>query len=240
MGLDVDLNLASKARSPSSEFSLQAQGRSFPTKSLNDREAERLQNQMNSLVTEFDSSMLTHLLKQREDTIANAAAFAKQEFDEKLFGGLNAGDNEIGFDVLRPGHIRADPATGDAENDWYFDASQGWNDWIGDGTSANNFTANEDEIVLILGFIDQDPSSEVSAVNIDEFGRNVDMIPKDLNGLRLRDNETELQAAAMPSLLIQENEQAHVRLRYDRAVESQPRLFGFTFGLGTYMNAEDY
>lgn len=240
MALETKLNVAQTAQNPNTEFSFRAQGRSFPTASLSSSEADLLEAQLNTLIAEFDSSMTTKLIKQRQQTIANAAAFAKQEFDEKLFGGVNAGDNEIGFDILRPGHIRADPATGNAENDWYFQpGTTGWVDWIGDG-AANNFQANEDQIVLVLGFMDQDTSTEVSGVNIDEFGRNVNMLPVDTNDLRLRDNDTEQQAMALPSLIIQENEEAHVRLRYDRDVESQPRLFGFTFGLGTFLNTEDF
>lgn len=252
MALETVLNVAQTAQSPDTEFSFRAQGRNFPTEPLTESEASLLEAQMNTLIASFDSSMVTQLIKQRQETIAHTAAFAKQEFDEKLFGGVNAGDNEIGFDVLRPAHIRVltgddnashatASSTGDPVNDWYFDpANQGWNDWIGDGTSANNFQANEDQIVLVLGFMDQDTSSEVSGLNVEEFGRNVDMLPLDENSLRTRDNDTEQQLTALPSLIIQENEQAHLRLRFDRQTESQPRLFGFTFGLGTFLNTEDY
>jgi hypothetical protein len=240
MALDMMVDVMDAASSPETEFSFTAQGRNFPTEPLTSNESELLQSQLNTLVASLDSSMLSSLLKQRQDTIAHAAAFAKQEFDEKLFGGVNAGDNEIGFDTLRPGHIRSDPSTGSAENDWYFDpAGTGWVDWIGDG-STNNFQANEDQIVLVLGFMDQDVSTEVSGINVEEFGRNVDMLPIDTNSMRLRDNDTEQQLTALPSLIIQENEEAHIRLRYDQDVESQPRLFGFTFGLGTYLNTEDF
>ena len=233
-------DLQSNLTSPQSEFSLQAQGKNFPTASLGSGEAELLQTQMNDILQAVPSSIVTDFLMKRQDVIASAAAFSKQVFDEKLFGGLNAGDNEIGFDILRPGHIRADPASGAAENDWYFDpAGTGWVDWIGDG-STNNYTGNEDQVTVVLGFIDQDVSTEASGLNVEEFGRNVDMLPKDLNDMRLRDNDTELQLEPLPSMILQENDDVHMRLRYDRNVESQPRLLGFTFGLGTFLDTEDY
>lgn len=236
----TQFDLQSMLTNPQSEFSLQAQGKNFPTASLNSGEAELLQNQMNNIISALPSSTARQIFTERQSVIASAAAFSKQVFDEKLFGGLNAGDNEIGFDVLRPGHIRSDPATGSAENDWYFDPNgTGWVDWIGDG-SSNNYTGTEDQVSVVLGFVDQDTSTEVSGLNIDEFGRNVDMLPKDLNDMRLRDNDTELQIEPLPSLILQENDDVHAKLRYDREVESQPRLLGFTFGIGSFLDNEDY
>ena len=233
-------SIQSALTSPQSEFSLQAQGKNFPTASLGSSEANLLQNQLNDILMAVPSSVVRDLIMQRQDVIASAAAFSKQVFDEKLFGGLNAGDNEIGFDILRPGHIRSDPSSGSQENDWYFDpGTTGWVDWIGDG-STNNYTGSEDQVSVVLGFIDQDTSTEVSGMNIEEFGRNVDMLPKDLNGMRLRDNDTEQQVEPLPSLILQENDDVHTKLRYDRNVESQPRLLGFTFGLGTFLDNEDY
>jgi len=240
MGLQQDLNISSALRSPASEFAVKSQRKSFPTEAFTDKEAQLLEDQLNQLIFDLDSSALTELARQRQDAVARTAVFAKQVFDEKLFGGVNAGDNEIGFSVLRPGHIFSD-STGTVQNDWYFDpGTTGWVDWIGDGTTANNYTVGENQVTVILAFMDQDVGSEVSAVNVEEFGRNVDMLPHDLNALRLRDNDTEQQVAALPTLIAQENDNVHVRLRADRNVESQPRLFGFTFGLGTFLDAEDY
>jgi len=234
------LNLTSTLTSPNSEFNLEAQNKSFPTASFNSQEADLLQRQFNQVIAPFPSGVTNTLIQDRADTIALTATFAKQIFDKKLFGGLNAADNEIGFDVLRPGHIRSSPSSGASQNNWYFTpSSAGWNDWIGNG-SGNNYTITKDQVVVVLGVIDQDVSTELSGVNVQSFGRNVDMIPKDLNGIRIKDNANEIQAAPLPSLIGQENDQVHARLDYSRATESEPRLFGFTFGLGSYMNTESY
>lgn len=241
MATDPTLDIASIARNPDSEFSLEAQGKSFPTVGLNNDEASKLESQLNEFLLQMNNSTLRNLISKRADAISLAAAFSKQVFDEKLFGGINAGDNEIGFDVLRPGHIRADPSTGNPENTWNYEpSSTGWNDWIGDGGS-NNKTFNDDQVVLVLGMVDQDgPQTALSGVNVDSFGRNVDMLPQDLNDMRLKDNDTDLQIKSFPTLIGQENDSAHIRLRYDAVEQSQPRLFGFTFGLGSYLNTEDY
>lgn len=239
MGVNVDLNIASTLMNPESEFDVRAQGKSYPTAGFTSEEANLLERQMNDFMGAFDSSMTLELIQQRQDAIALTAAFAKQVFDEKLFGGVNAGDNEIAFDVLRPGHIYQDSG-GTIQNDWYFEPnSAGWNDWIGDG-STNNYTVGEDQVMIVFGFEDLDASTEVSAINVDSFGRNVDMIPQDLTAMRKRDNETDQQVKPIPNLIAQENDEVHVRLRHDKVAESQPRLLGFTFGLGNYMNSEDY
>jgi len=235
------ISLESVLTSPDPQFNLRSQNKEFPTQAFDSSEAKLLQSQINDLIAPLPDATLGKLFNDRTDTIALTAAFAKQYFDGKLFGGINAQDNEIGFDVLRPGHIRADPTNGTIQNNWYFTpSSTGWNDWIGDGTSANNYTVTKDQVVLVLGVVDQDVSTELSGVNVQQFGRNVDMIPQDLNSMRLQDNQNELQVTPLPSLIGQENDQVHMRLRYDRQTESEPRLYGFTFGLGSYMNTEDY
>lgn len=250
MATNNRLNLKSKAQNPDTEFDVRAQGRSFPTVGLNSNEAQILDDQVNSFMAGLTDSSVLEVYQQNADAVSLTASFAKQVFDEKLFGGVNAGDNEIAFDVLRPGHIRssdgndeANPSAsqGDAVNNWYYEpSSEGWNDWIGDGTSSGNYMMGEDQISVVFGVIDQDTSSEVSGLNVESFGRNVDMIPKDLNDMRLRDNDSDLQVAQLPTLIAQENDEVHIRLKHDRKAESQPRLLGFTFGLGTHMNTEEY
>lgn len=236
----VSLNLMDTLQNPGGNFELAVHDDEFPTEAFNTGEAELLERQLNALFADMDSAMMTQALKQREEAIAKVATFAKQELDGKVFGGINAGDNQIGVSILRPGHIRADPATGNAENDWYFDpGTTGWTDWIGDG-GANNYSVGEDQVSVVFGFVDQDVSSEVSGINVEEFGRNMDMLPHDTNGARLRDNETEVQYTSLPTLVAQDNDQVHVKIRADRDVESQPRLFGLTFALGGFLNSEDY
>lgn len=248
----INLNLASTLQSTPNTFEITAHDDTFPTISFNQDEAELFERQFNDLISEMGSSVLSQsFLKERENIIANTAAFAKQELDDKVFGGINAGDNQIGFSMLKPGHIYRDSGN-TLHNDWYFepgvtggttwsDNQSGgkWVDWIGDG-SSNNYTVGEDQVSVVLGFVDQDVSTEVSAINVDEFGRNMDMLPTDMNNARLMDNDTEQQAVALPSLIAQDNDNVHIKLRYDKQVESQPRLFGVTFGLGSFLNTEDY
>lgn len=241
MANGFNLSVADTLRSPSSEFSVASQGKTFPAEPFTGDEASKLESQLNDIILGLDSQVLGQVIQERSDVIAQTAAFAKNNFDEKLFGGINAGDNEIGFSPLRPGHIRADPADGSAQNDWYFEpGAAGWNDWIGDGTAANDYVMDENQVTVILGLLDQDTNSEITGINVDSFGRNVDMLPQDIQDLTVRDNENDLMFTSLPTLVGQENDRVHIRLRHDNAVESQPRLVGFTFGVGSYLNQEDY
>lgn len=241
MGVELNLSIADNLRSPPSQFSTQVHQRDFPTEAFTQEEAQLFESQLNALIGELDSSSLLQILKQREEIIAQAATLAKHDLESKTFGGINPQDNEIGFSVLRPGHILRDAGTGNLQNDWYFDpGTTGWVDWTGDG-AGNNFVIGEDQVVLVLGLVDQEAApSEISGINVNEFGRNIDMVPQDQNTLRLQDNDTEVQAVSLPSLIGQENDDVHIRLRFDRDVERQPRLYGLTFGLGDFMNNEDY
>lgn len=228
-------------RSPGDQFRVSAHDKNFPTEPFDDTEATLLQQQLNDLVADLESSTLAKIVQQRQEIVAKVATLAKHDLEAKNFGGINAGDNEIGFSVLRPGHIRRDSGTGNIVNNWFFTpGATGWVDWIGNG-AANNFAVDEDQVVLVLALVDQEgASSEISGVNVDTFGRNMDMLPRDVNSLRLMDNDTEVQVVQLQTLVGQEADEVHARLRFDRDVERQPRLFGFTFGLGRFMNIEDY
>lgn len=233
-------NMQSALTNPGGNFSVPVHNKSFPTESFDSDEAEMFTSQLDTILTGTSSEVMGNLFERRASTIGRVAAYAKHELDSKVFGGINAGDNEIGFSVLRPGHIRADPANGNSQNDWYFDPSTaGYEDWIGDG-STNNYDVGEDQVVNVFGFTDQDSNTEVSGVNVQRFGRNMDMLPQDLNDARMRDNDTEQAVVELPTLVGSDNDSVHIRLDHSRLVESQPRLMGITYGIGAYLNTESY
>lgn len=237
----AEVSIASTLRNPGSQFEVSAHDGPFPTSSFDSDEAKLFEQQLNDLIADLDSSILQELIVQRQDTIAKTAALAKHDLEIKNFGGINANDNEMGFSLLRPGHIRRDPATGNIVNDWYFEPdSTGWNDWIGDGAN-NNFAVDEDQVLLVLALVDQETApTEISGLNVEDFGRNMDMLPRDINMMRTQDNENDLQVKQMQTLIGQEQDEVHARLRFDRVVERQPRPFGFTFSLGRFLNREEY
>lgn len=238
---NIEIDVTSTLQNPGRQFEVSAHDGSFPTQSFDSDEAELFNRQLNDLVANLESSVLASYYQQRSEVIAKAATLAKHDLEAKNFGGINANDNEFGFTELRPGHIRRDPSTGNITNDWYFDpGTTGWVDWIGDG-GANNMAFNDDTVILVLGVADQESGpSEISGFNVDTFGRNMDMLPRDVMNLRLQDNDTEVQIVQTQSLIGQEQDEVHTRLRFDQNVERQPRLIGFTFGIGRFLNTEDY
>jgi len=266
MAGDKKVNLASTVRNASDPFSIRTQNKDFGVHPFSSSEADLFESQFNTFLNDIDSRIVTDILIQREDEIALAAAYAKNQFDEKLFGGINAADNEIGFDILRPGHIRADPADGEVQNDWFYEHTDGWNDWIGDGTSDNDYSIDEDQVVVVLGVVDsgvliveeedgtintfeRENYTATSGINVDRFGRNVDMLPKDMNSGKIPDNDNSLLTQSIPTMIGADRDRVHLRLRSDvpaaledanASVYSEPRLVGVTFGVGSYMNQEDF
>lgn len=240
------VDIASTLQNPGGQFELTVHRDPFPTQAFDREEAQLFENQLNTLIADMDSAVLTQLLNQRQETIARVATLAKAEFDGKTFGGINAGDNQLGFSVLRPGQIleTSGSAIVTNANDWYADpaGSTGWVDWIGNGT--NNYTIGQDaneQVILALAVMDQEKGpTEISGVNVEQFGRNMDMLPRDANNARLMDNETEQQVVSLPALVGRENDQVHMQLRFDRSVERQPRIFGFNWALGTFLDSTDY
>lgn len=262
---DYRIDLKPSVQSPDDVFSIRTQNRDFNTYPLGTEGASLFDEQFNTLINDFDSRLMSELYGQRSQLIGNTAAYARQQFDEKMFGGINAGDNEIAFDVIRAGHIRADPSSGSIVNDWqYTHSSAGYNDWIGDGAS-NDYVVDEDQVLLVMGFTDTKArvydtvNSEVvevldepvtSGINVESFGRNVDMLPKDLNNSRLEDNKNDEFVQALPAVVGNDRDSIHVRLESDipneyegnadYEVYSRPRLLGLTFGVGDYMNQEQF
>lgn len=240
------LDIINTLTSPGGQFELTVHRDPFPTEAFDNDEAQLFQSQLNTLIANLDSAVVTQLLMQRQETISKVATLAKAEMDGKTFGGINAGDNQIGFSLLRPGQILE--TTGSAivtdANDWYADpaGSTGWLDWIGDGT--DNYTVGQDaneQVILVLAFMDQEKGpTEISGFNVEQFGRNMDMLPRDLNDARLQDNDTEQQVIPLPALVARENDQIYTQLRFDRDTERQPRLLGMNFSLGTFLDTTDY
>jgi len=264
---DKVISLASKVREPEDTFNIKTQNRDFGTERFSRKESDLFEAQFNTLINDLDSRLMTDIFMQRQDEIALAAAHAKLQFDEKLFGGVNAADGEIGFDLIRPGHVRSNPADGTAENTWIYEhTADGWNDWIGDGTSGDDYAVSEDQVILVLGMVDsgamiidentgslntleRENFTPTSGVNVDRFGRNVDMLPKDTNNGRIGDNDNDILTQSLPTMLGTDRDRVHLRLRSDvpqpladanAQVFSEPRLLGVTFGVGTFMNNEDY
>lgn len=238
---DFGFDIINTLQNPGGAFELTAHRDEFPTSPFDREEAQLFNQQLNDLIADIPSSTIGEVLSQRQDAIAKVASLAKHDIEGNNFGGLNASDNEVGFSILRPGHIRRDPSTGSVVNDWYFEpSSSGYSDWIGDG-GGNNFIVNEDQVILVLGLVDQENSpTAISGFNVEDFGRNMDMLPRDLNAMRLQDNETEVQVRQLETLVGQEQDEVHMQLRYDRVVERQPRLLGFTFAKGRFLNNQDY
>jgi len=123
----------------------------------------------------------------------------------------------------------------------------GWNDLIGDGTSSGDYTVDEDQVLLVLGYADlTDPDqnsnagSEVSGLNVERLGRNVDMLPKDLHDSKIPDNENGLFVQTLPTMVANDRDRVHIRFRADAPGVYEPRLVGVTFGVGSYMNQEDF
>lgn len=246
---ETAVSMRGQLTSPEDDFSVTVHDTTFPTEGFSDAESRLFESQFNQLLADLNSSTLTQVLSQRQNTIANVAAYAKQELDGKVFGGINAGDNEIGFSELRPGHIlQSDDGT--VRNDWYFDPSSDsqssgpWYNWIGDPDSSGNggsFSVNEDQVSVVVAFADQsDGQSVISGLDVQSWGRNMDMLPHDLNSARLRDNSTEVQMRELPTLIARDGNNIQAALRFDREVERQPRFFGVTFGLGSFLNSQDY
>lgn len=259
MAGELNVRLANEVESPNRVFSVRTQNREFNTEPFDSDEASLLEEQFNTLINDFDTRLLSELFMQRRMVLAQAAAHSKQQFDEKRFGGINSGDNQIAFDTIRPGHIHKSGATGEMKNSWEIDLSEydvadvseeGWIDWVGDGTHDGDYVVDEDQVIVMMGLERLDDPEEsdvtVSTLNVDSFGRNVDMLPKDLHSMNQKDNENDVTVQALPAVIGTDKDRVHLRVQLDGVDVGASdetialRPVGVTYGVGAFMNKEEY
>ncbi|MDP2952397.1 MAG: hypothetical protein Q8O76_03675, partial [Chloroflexota bacterium] len=82
------------------------------------------------------ASFLHDLFKLNEKSIIGAAMVAKDKFDAPIKGMLG-GDNEVGVQLLRPGHILRDTTT----------AETPINSWDSDSIASGAFTSGNDYFI---------------------------------------------------------------------------------------------
>jgi len=66
------------------------------------------------------------------------------------------------------------------------------------------------------------------------------MLPKDLHSAKMTDNENDVLIQSLPTMVGSDRDRVHLRARFDEPGTYEPRLLGFTYGVGSYMNQEDF
>jgi len=231
------------------KIKLGIQSEEFTTTPLTTYERDLFEDQLKELFYPPWNLERQYVLS-KHDIILVALEAAKNSLDDKTFGGFNAGANEIGMSTIRPGHVGLcrDGAHTNAEADntwkWVSNASApgyntGFDGWIHSPTSDTTaFTVHEDSFILPLYIVEESASPKLQTVKID-VGRT-DVLYYDVSAARIRDAKTGISLYPLPTTFWGPNTDVLVAVQAKEAGTLDIRLGGFTFALGTFLDATTY
>ncbi len=174
------------------------------------------------------------------------------------FKGFNPADNELGIQLIRPGHVGlATAIAGITYNNWIWGPGaaggggaafpnahavgvSNWNNWI--GTLAAPFRmggALGSAGLIYMALVSNDGAPITSEVR-DQIGQRADLNPVDVRRLAIFDNENQTQVYPIPTGIVPPRIGLFKELNLDRSGETEIALGGFTVGLGRYLRWRTY
>jgi hypothetical protein len=188
------------------------------------------------------------LVRDRVNAILTGLRIAKAKIPgNPTFKGIKANSSELGWSYIRPGHImRTAAASETCNNVWDFaftsnattDAKR---NWVGfDATPyASPITVDKNAMMVLLGLVPFSPSPTVQEIQIDH--NNTSYNPEVVDyGLYLGDAPEGIGLAPIQTRYLAPTDKFLMKSRNRFTATQQIRLFGITFGLGSYMKTDMY
>jgi len=212
-------------------------GLSYPVSPLDSEEMAVFEAQFDKLFG-MNDSVERELFQDRRDVILGAIKAIKYKLNGPRFNGWNAGDQELGWSAIRPGHIRRNNVIGTV---WLetFAAAGTWQRWY-DSAAGVGYVAPYAAGQVILG-IESLPfltsvQPLVSATRW-EIDRQV-LVPFDVRGITIGDNARQVPIYPHPTILILPRSTVLSRIVSDITGNDYIRPVGLTIGLGKFIKVE--
>jgi len=195
-------------------------------------------------------SVERRFIDSRKDKVLQALEVAKNALDDRRFGGINAGDNEIGMSVIRPGHVGlcrdGTYTNAEADNTWRWvktasapGYNTGFDTWIHSPThDTNPFVVHKDCFIFPMYIVEESASPKLQTIKIN-VGRT-DILYYDVSACRLRDPQTGISLIPLPTMYWGPNTDVKIAVQAKEAGTLEIRLGGFTFALGSFLDATTY
>lgn len=172
---------------------------------------------------------------------------AKNALDEKAFGGFNAANSEIGISPIRPGHVGLVNGTvPEADNVWKWKHdcvkaanAVGFEYWIHSPTVATTAYQIPEELFIIpLYIIEENCCPRIQTIKMN-IGR-ANILYYDVCAARMKDYATGVNLIPLPTSFWGPKNDVHIALQHKNIGSTEPRLGGFTCGLGNFLDATTY
>jgi hypothetical protein len=159
----------------------------------------------------------------------------KHELGDIHFAGLNPGDTELGFGLIRPQYTHA--GVGVYKTTWITPAlGIAWVDWLFEA-ALNPFMIGRDfglVITHLKSLITPTPlMSECRFV----IGRTT-LVPSPVRELRVADTRNGIALAGIPTMILKPQVSFYARARADAVGADEVELGGLAFGLGRVLTQE--
>lgn len=186
-------------------------------------------------------------INSRQAMVGMALECAKNALDELVFGGLNAGNQEIGFSFIRPGQVGLVEAAACESNNvwaWKHDATKivnalGLENWIHSPAAATTaYAVSDHEFVYPMYIIEEQASPKIQVVKMD-IGRT-NILHYDVAACRIIDQATGIPLIPLPTTFWLPNMDVLVALGFKAAGYVEPRLGGFCIAEGSFLNSTNY
>lgn len=214
-------------------------GKGYTGLELTDNEQALLQHHLFDFMS-YGNSFLQDLFRTNLGSILAAAAVAKEKFQAE-FAGLLASDNQIGVQLIRPGHIkRTADTTETCTNTWVTTFTAGDDYWIGYSTlNTTAINLDKEALVLPMGVMftgGASPLVEEILVAVGETTYPSIVI----RTAWAADNINRIQAARFHPILVEPKQTVLARVYTIGAGVNELVLLGLTFGYGRYLRKQTY
>lgn len=228
-----DLSMSSKCVT---DRTISLYGETFPLAPITNEELETFKIQMASLLM-IPGSDERKVMEDRIEQYVYALRSTKNELtNNPTFRGLNPGDTELGFGLIRPQFTRANTAY---KTSWTVAvAALAWADWLYEAALAP-FTIGKDFglcITHLKSLVSPTPFASECRFQV---GRTGILIATDIRSLRLADTTNNVAIVAQPTMICKPKSSLYARVRGDLvAGNDELVLGGLIFGLGRALKEE--
>ena len=208
----------------------------YPTTPLSEEELKKFNAQVDNLFGPKDGVVYELIQTYKEKALLPFVQVIKQQLNNPTFGGMVAGDTEIGIAPIRPAHLTLVDATADGDRfKISFDAP--WK------TIAQG-AMDDDAGVLLFGIIDFYDGNTVNA-RVDGIKVTVgqrQLLPIDVSNAALKDNRNGVAIWNFNSIPIVPKEYYEIDVHSPDSNSSTPttgviKLVGLTVARGRFLKA---
>jgi hypothetical protein len=221
-------------------------GNDYQLAALNSDELAIIQSEIETQLGVVRSN-IGLLVRDRYNSVLTGCRIAKSKINgNPVFKGIAAGPTELGWSFIRPGHImRTSSGTETCSNVWDYDftantTAAAKKAWIGMNTSyADPITIDKNALIVLMGVVPFTPQPTIQEIQVQHGNTSYNPEVVDY-GIYLGDAPEGIGVAPIRTRYLCPTDKFQVWTRNRFTATQNMRMFGITFGLGTFLKTDYY